>query len=383
LPYLQAQVPVNEGGKQPPSAQVRTDTGGVTAPIDTLSGDTLLPRPVKTREISFSKDSLDAPVQYSAVDSMIYDIGNQRVHLYGEAEVSYTSINLKAAHIIFDWQTNIVTASGMPDSLGQPAGLPEFSDASQTFTADSMRYNFAAKKGVVYDVVTMQNDIVVRGTKSKFITREAQDSTEEDQNIVYSSDAIFTTCTHEEPHFGIRSRKQKVIPNKLVVVGPSNLEIMNVPTPVWLPFGFFPIPQGRSTGLLFPRDYQYLRATYTSRGPGVSMPFQITINATSTTAISILGMTSEEVKTSKETSPAQNPSFFSGVISRLSQLTPRLILGVLSISRVIIISSGFLMISGYWKTSFGLTLTSVKPGGTSRSTSQLPLTIIRILTPEM
>jgi len=271
LPNLLAQAPVNERDKRPPSAQVQVDStvrampgdtlpfsaNQVRAPLDTPPKDTLLPRRRETREISFSKDSLDAPVQYSAVDSMVYDIANQRVHLYGEAEVTYTTINLKADHIIFDWQTNIVTASGMPDSLGRPAGLPEFSDASQSFTADSMRYNFSTKKGVVYDVVTTQNDVVVRGQKSKFVTQEAQDSLSEDQNVVYSSNAIFTTCTHEEPHFGIRSRKQKVIPNKLVVVGPSNLEIMNVPTPVWLPFGFFPIPQGRSTGLLFPRDYQY------------------------------------------------------------------------------------------------------------------------------
>lgn len=188
---------------------------------------------------------------------MIYDIANQRVHLYGEAQVAYTNIQLKAAHIIFDWETNIVTAEGMPDSLGQPAGLPEFSDDSQSFTADSMRYNFATKKGVVYDVVTTQNDVIVRGAKSKFVTQEPQDTSSEATNIVYSSDAIFTTCTHEEPHFGIRSQKQKVVPNRLVVVGPSNLEIMNVPTPVWLPFGFFPISSGRRTGLLFPRDYQY------------------------------------------------------------------------------------------------------------------------------
>ena len=68
---------------------------------------------------------------------------------------------------------------------------------------------------------------------------------------------IHVYINYPNPHFGIHSRKQKVVPNKVVVVGPSNLEIMGVPTPLWLPFGFFPISSGRRTGLLFPRDYQY------------------------------------------------------------------------------------------------------------------------------
>ena len=223
---------------------------------DSLSNtsDSLL---VPVREsFSLSKDSLDAPVDYSATDSMIYDIAGQKIHLFGSAEVKYTSINMKADHIVFDWATNVVTARGLPDSTGMIAGKPEFSDNSQSFTADSMKYNFITRKGIVYDVTTTQNDVVVHGTRSKFIATSL-DTTDEVQNIIYSKDALFTTCTHDHPHFGIRSSKQKVIPNKLVVVGASNLEIMNIPTPLWLPFGFFPLSQGRRTGLLFPKEYQY------------------------------------------------------------------------------------------------------------------------------
>ncbi|HMQ45804.1 MAG TPA: putative LPS assembly protein LptD [Saprospiraceae bacterium] len=204
-----------------------------------------------------STDSLDAPVEYNARDSMIYDIADEKIYLYGDAMVAYTTITLKASKIIFDWNTSIVTAEGMPDSTGRMAGFPQFSDGSQEFKAEQMRYNFKTRKGIVYEVTTQQNDVIVHGTRSKFISIEPQDTIEERRDIIYSQDAIFTTCTHPEPHFGIRSQKQKVIPNKLVIIGPSNLEIMGVPTPVWLPFGFFPISSGRQTGLLFPRDYQY------------------------------------------------------------------------------------------------------------------------------
>ena len=213
--------------------------------------------PPRFSGIQLSKDSLDAPVEYSCQDSMIYDIAGQKIHLYGTAEVAYQTITLKAAHIVFDWSTNIATASTLPDSLGRKSGIPEFVDGEQTFTADSMRYNFDTRKGVVYDVRTEYTDIVVKGSKAKFVSGEPKADSTAANDIIYNQGAIFTTCTHPEPHFGIRSKKQKIITDKLVVVGPSNLEIMGVPTPLWLPFGFFPISSGRSTGLLFPQDYEY------------------------------------------------------------------------------------------------------------------------------
>ncbi|MEZ5045048.1 MAG: putative LPS assembly protein LptD [Saprospiraceae bacterium] len=232
-----------------------TDSTIIVADSLAFSIDTLLP---DLARIVYSKDSLEAEVAYNSQDSMIYDIANKQIHLYGDAVVSYQTIKLEAAHIILDLNTNIVTAEGMPDSLGRKAGLPVFADGEQHFTADRMKYNFDTKKGVVYDVTTDYNDLVVLGAKSKFITgEEPKDTSEFRKDIIYSQNAIFTTCTHPEPHFGIRSKKQKIIPNKLVVVGPSNLEIMGVPTPLWLPFGFFPISSGRQTGLLFPRDYEY------------------------------------------------------------------------------------------------------------------------------
>lgn len=257
----QIQKPLLQSLDSVPTPQPQIPNNG---DIDILQFQDSIPTPSDTSitdfsQITFSKDSLDAPVDYSAVDSMIYDISNKQIHLFGQAEVMYTTISLKADHIVLNWETSIVEAQGRPDSTGQLSGIPEFQDGEQTFKAERMRYNFQTRKGVVYDVTTTQSDIVVHGSKSKFVSTEKADgdSTSSSNDFIYSSDAIFTTCTHEDPHFGVRSKKQKVIPNKLVVVGPSNLEIMGVPTPLWLPFGFFPLTQGRKTGLLFPRDYEY------------------------------------------------------------------------------------------------------------------------------
>ncbi|MBK7872972.1 MAG: hypothetical protein IPJ74_21035 [Saprospiraceae bacterium] len=238
-----------------PQRNTGRSAGRTTVPRDSFSvnnQDSLL------FNIKYSQDSLDAQVDYGSNDSMYLDVRNRKVYLWGDAYANYTTISLKADYIVLDWATSIVTASGWPDSVGNMAGFPEFADGEQKFNADSMRYNFQTRKGVVYDVTTQQNDVVVKGTRSKFISGEQiPGDTTRANDIVFSEGAIFTTCTADEPHFGIRSAKQKVIPNKLAVVGPSNLEIMGIPTPLWLPFGFFPLSKGRSTGLLFPSDYEY------------------------------------------------------------------------------------------------------------------------------
>lgn len=210
-----------------------------------------------TRDYVPSADSLSADVDYSAQDSMWVDFETKEIHLYGNASVKYLSIDLKADHIVLNYATNLVNAGPLPDSIGQPAGFPEFSDGGQSFVAKEMRYNFKSRKGIVYGTTTTQDDIFVRGGKSKFISGAVAVNDTTQADVIYTEGAIFTTCSAEHPHFGIRTRRAKVVPNKLAVIGPSNLEIMGVPTPLWLPFGFFPLKSGRSTGLLFPSDYQY------------------------------------------------------------------------------------------------------------------------------
>ncbi len=208
-------------------------------------------------DVSVSKDALDDPIEYAAKDSIIYDIINKKILLYGDASVSYTTISLNANHIIFDYEKNEVLAEFTQDSLGNKFGLPKFKEGDQEFTSNKMRYNFMTRKGIIYDVTSQYNDIYILGSKAKFFSGQGETDSTEIKDFVYSQNAIFTTCDHPEPHFGIRSQKQKLVPNDVVVVGPSNLEIMGIPTPLWLPFGFFPITENRRQGLLFPRDYEY------------------------------------------------------------------------------------------------------------------------------
>ncbi|PHI21177.1 hypothetical protein CEQ90_03925 [Lewinellaceae bacterium SD302] len=224
----------------------------------TIEPDSLTPRFTgNTNDFRLSKDSLDAPVEYSARDSQHIDFINEEIHLFGDAKVTYQQVQLSADHIILNWGSNIVVAEPLRDSLGQRTGLPSFSDGGQEFTAKKLKYNFRTSKGIITDAVTSQDDIIIRGGTTKFLSGAIQVDDTTRADVIYTAGGIFTTCTDEHPHFGFRTTKAKIVPNQVAVIGPTNLEIMGVPTPLWLPFGFFPLKSGRSTGLIFPNDYEY------------------------------------------------------------------------------------------------------------------------------
>lgn len=212
---------------------------------------------VDLRSVRLSSDALDELVEYGAADSMYFDVKKRQLHLYGQAYVKYTSIDLKAGYILLDYEKNEVSAEQFPDENGKLAGLPQFKDGDQDFEATKLRYNFRSKKGIIYEARTKQQDLYVLGQKAKFVSQTNTDTLVKTQNTIYNQNALITTCDHPEPHYGIRSRKLKVIPNKLVVTGFSNVEIGGIPTPLVLPFGFYPITNSRKSGLIIPRDFEF------------------------------------------------------------------------------------------------------------------------------
>ena len=234
-------------GRQLPARNASEIQDTIKIKSDTISKDSL--------DIPISPDAPDADVTYSSEDSSYLDAHEKMFYLFGNAVVKYQSYELKAARIRLDMDNDIAYAEGVPDSAGKIIGLPHFSDGEQEFDAKKMRYNFRTRKGIIDEAVTKYTDLFIRGTVTKFIGGDPKDTTQHD--IIYNRNAIITSCNAEHPHFGIRSTKQKLIKDKMVVIGPSNLEIMGVPTPFWLPFGFFPVTNKRSSGLIIPRDYEY------------------------------------------------------------------------------------------------------------------------------
>ena len=61
---------------------------------------------------TISPDALDAEVVYKATDSIVVDIKSNLIYLYGLAEVYYEDIELKAAIIELNADSNTVYAYG-------------------------------------------------------------------------------------------------------------------------------------------------------------------------------------------------------------------------------------------------------------------------------
>ena len=216
------------------------------AVVDTLSRDSRLQDTLnnssQTGTIMFSDDALDVPVTYKADDSIAFDVQNRKAYLYGNAEVLYEDISLNAALIELDWSKNLVTAIGVLDSNGKTIGKPVFVDGEDKYKSDKIIYNFESKKGKVYDVITTEGEGYVHGKEIKMMPNKD----------LYIKNAKYTTCDLEEPHFNLKITKLKVVPEKVIVAGPSFIEIAGIPTPFIIPFGIFPIQKSQASGVIIP-----------------------------------------------------------------------------------------------------------------------------------
>lgn len=227
-----------------------SDTTGVLDSIMVL-------KPTVDPNVKISSDSIADQVIYGARDSNYLDVVNNQIHLYGDAFVEFQDMKIQGAYLMFDFNTNIAHAYKEVDSLGLYMERPTFTNPDQEFNYQELKFNFKTQKGVVYDAISKEGEFFLHGNKTKFVSKGSDTLLLDDQ--IFNENAIITTCNHEHPHFGIRTSKLKLVPDKLAVLGPSNLEIAGIPTPLFLPFGFFPLLQGHSSGLIFPSEFTYDR----------------------------------------------------------------------------------------------------------------------------
>ncbi len=192
--------------------------------------------------VKISKNALKSKVVYSARDSIRLEVENQKVYLYGDAHVTYEDTKMDAEQIILDTKNNFVSAKGILDSTGKRIGDPKFSDGGQEFSSRGMSYNFETKKGKIKEVITKEGDGILHGEQVK------RDSS----NNFFVQHGKYTTCDLEHPHFYISASKVRVIPNDKIITGPAYLVIADIPTPLMLPFGFFPNKKGQKSGILMP-----------------------------------------------------------------------------------------------------------------------------------
>ena len=171
-------------------------------------------------------------IKYKATDSVKIIIPDQRVYMYKEAQVNYEDIELKAYKTEFDMASKIVYANGGRDSLGLYLEAPVFKQGKDEYDADSMSYNFETKKGIIHQIKTHQGEGYLYAKKAKRY---------EDGHIDMGG-GIYTTCDNSDhPHFGLRLKEGKVVPNDKVVFRFAYLELLDIPIKfLGIPFGFFP-----------------------------------------------------------------------------------------------------------------------------------------------
>lgn len=216
-------LPLSDTGKIP-----GTDTGWI--------------RKTDTFKLRLSKDSLTAPLKYNAADSAVVMIRAKKIYLYGKTKTEYTDITLTAPKVEMDQGSQVVTAFNKKDSTGKVLETAHFKQGENEFTSDTIRYNFKNQVGITKNTYSQQGEILVLGETIKKVN----------ENTSFIKKARFTTCMLDDPHFAFVTPKMKLINQKLAISGPAHPEFEGVPVPVYLPFGFYPLSQGRHSGMLRP-----------------------------------------------------------------------------------------------------------------------------------
>ena len=189
-----------------------------------------------------SSNAITSVVKYSARDSVVHDLQNRYTYLFGDAVVQYEDMELRADYIEIDFEHNELHACGVADSNGAMHGYPVFSQGDAHYNAREIMYNFNTQKGKISHVITTQDDGFIHGEQVKKIG----------DNIAFIKRGKYTTCELEDPHYEITFSKAKVIQNDKILIGPAYLSFTNVPTPLALPFAFFPIDSRHKSGLVMP-----------------------------------------------------------------------------------------------------------------------------------
>ena len=175
------------------------------------------------------------------------------ITLYDNAELYYMDIELRSGIIKFNWENNVVSAGRIMDSLGNFTQAPVFKQAGDEINPDSLRYNFDSKKALIWNSRTKQNEMNVFSLSTK----------KENDSIYFIKEAKVTTSNNlDDPEYYIRVRSGKFIPKNKIIAGPSNLYIYDVPTPIFLPFAYFPLTEDRNSGFIFPTIGQNNRRGY-------------------------------------------------------------------------------------------------------------------------
>ena len=211
--------------------------------VPRAAGDTSTVIVADTFNFKIASGALDVPVEYHADDSMVIGVPQKSIIFYGKkSTVNYSDNNLEAPVIEYSQSTSLVKAHLTKDSLGKVIAYPKFKQADFETQSDTIVFNMKTEKGITKGTYTKQGEMFVYGQTIKKV----------DKDVFYALRGRFTTCNLDTPHFAFVSSKIKFIQDKMAFTGPVHPEFEGVPVPVILPFGIYPLSQGRHSGLIAP-----------------------------------------------------------------------------------------------------------------------------------
>ncbi len=204
----------------------------------------------KTITDTIKKDSIkpkaliEGKIKYKATDYVQIEQKKKLITLYDHAELYYQDTELKAGIIVLNYEKNEALAGRIKDSLGKLSQFPNFKQAENVIEPDSIRFNFKSKKALIWNSRSDQGEFKVKAR----ITKKENDS------VYFLKGARFTTSKDvDNPEYYFQTSKVKIIPGKKVITGLTNMVIANVPTPIAVPFAFFPMSKETSvSGILLP-----------------------------------------------------------------------------------------------------------------------------------
>ncbi len=215
--------------------KINIATLGDTTQRDSLLTDSLGLMPL-------SKNALTSVVHYKATDSIALNVSDRQAFLYRDGEVNYQEMNLTANAVMVDFNEQVMQAYSTTDTNGTILGRPLFKQGEDEYLADTIRFNYSTKKGIIHSVITQEGDGFLHGNKVKKMN----------DTVMYLSSGQYTTCNFAHPHYALNFSQSKMIVGDKMVSGPAYLSIEDVPTPLALPFAFYPLTHGRSSGILIP-----------------------------------------------------------------------------------------------------------------------------------
>lgn len=271
-----------EGKLVPLPIKAEKDT--LIAPLfpDPTVKDSVLMDSTKIDSTKSKPSLLLGTIKYKAKDYVKLSQKDQKIYLFNEAEIYYQDTELKAGIIIMDYIKNEVYAGRLKDSLGNYSQLPYFKQGDNEVIPDSIRFNFDTQKALIWNSRTEQQAGLGK-LGSDAMKVYAEITKKENDSVYFLSEGKLTTSKDTiDPDYYIRVRKAKFVPKKKVIAGFSNLYIADVPTPIALPFAYFPLTVGRTAGLMMPTFGNDPNRGYFLQNGGYYFPFSDYVDLTVT-----------------------------------------------------------------------------------------------------